>query len=46
MYNFMSTLFRDIMPLERLREKARKVIGESNEFLEGPVDNRLEPGNI
>ena len=46
MYNFMATLPRDIMPLERLREKARTNIGESTEFLEGPVDNRLEPGDI
>ena len=46
MYNFMATLPQDIMPLERLREKARKDIGESTEFLEGPGDNRLEPGDI
>ena len=44
MYNFMATLPRDIMPLERLKKKARKYIGESTEF--GQVDNRLEPGDI
>ena len=46
MCSFMATLPRDIMPLERLREKARKDIGESTEFLEGPIDNRLEHGDI
>ena len=34
------------MPLERFREKARKDIGESTEFLEASMDNRLEPGDI
>ena len=42
----MATLPREIMPLERLREKSRKGIGESTEFLEGRVYNRFEPGDI
>ena len=46
MYNFITTLHRDIMLLERLREKDRKDIGKSTEFLEGAGDDRLEPGDI
>ena len=33
------------MPLDRLRENARKVIGESTEFLEASAVNRHEPGD-
>ena len=40
------TLPQDIMPLKRLREKARKDIGGSIEFLEASADNRLEPQDI
>ena len=46
MNNFMATLPWDIMLLERLRKKARTKIGESTKFVEGPVYNRLEPGDI
>ena len=46
MYKLMATLPRDIMPLECLREKARKDIGESREFLEASDNNRLEPKDI
>ena len=46
MYNLMATLPQDIMPLEHLREKARKDIGKSTEFLEASADNRLEPQDI
>ena len=42
----MATLPQDIMPLKRLREKARKDIGGSTEFLEASVDNRLKLQNI
>ena len=42
MYNLIATLPQDIMPRERLREKAMKVIGGSTEFLESSADNRLE----
>ena len=34
------------MPRERLREKARKDMGGSTEFLEVSDDNRLEPQDI
>ena len=46
MYNIMATLPQDIMPRVRLREKARKDIGGSTEFLEASDDNRLEPQYI
>ena len=46
MYNLMATLPQDIMPRERLREKARKDIGGSTEFLEASDDNRVEPQDI
>ena len=46
MYNLMATLPQDIMPRARLREKARKDIGGSTEFLEEFDDNRLKPQDI
>ena len=46
MYNLMATLPQVIMPRERLREKARKDIGRSTEFLEASADNRLKPQDI
>ena len=46
MYNLMAKLPQDIMPRERLSEKARKDIGGSTEFLEASDDNRLEPQDI
>ena len=46
MYYLMATLPQDIMPRERLREKARKDIGGSTEFLEASDDNRLRPEDI
>ena len=45
-YNLMATLPQDIMPLDRLREKARKDTRGSTEFLEASADNRLEPQDI
>ena len=41
-----STLVRNIMLLERLREKARKEIGDLADILEVSDDNRLKPRNI
>ena len=46
MYNLMATLLQDIMPRERLREKVRKDIGGSTEFLEASADNRLKHQDI
>ena len=46
MYNLMATLPQDIMPRDRLRDKARKDIGGSMEFLEASNDNFLEPQDI
>ena len=45
-YNLMAILPQGIMPLERLREKVRKDIGGSTEFLEASCDYRLEPQDI
>ena len=45
-YNLMARLPKYTMPLERLRENARKNIGESTKFFEASDDNRLELYNI
>ena len=45
-YNLIATLPQDIMPLERLREKAKKDIEGLTEILEASADNRLEPQDI
>ena len=45
-YNFMVTLPKNVMSVERLLEKARKEIGESTEWLEDSDYNRLTPRDI
>ena len=45
-YNLMAHLPRDLVPIKRLVDKARKEIGETADYLEASDDNRLLPRDI
>ena len=46
MYNLMQHLPRKIIPINRLKEKARKDIGETAEWFEESYENILTPCDI
>ena len=45
-YNYMAHFPEELVPHEKLKEKARKDIGETTEYLEGPEGNQLTPRDI
>ena len=45
-FNFLATFPRELVPYDRLYEKARKDIGETAQFLEDCAENRLVPRDI
>ena len=45
-FNFLASLPRELVSKEKLREKARKEIGESTEWLESYGHNYLQPRDI
>ena len=45
-YNLMAHLPRDVVPIKRLTDKARKEIGESADYLDASDENTLLPRDI